>query len=61
MVNISYIRDNKGDMIKPESWDGGIGGHHLGGTMKFPKFDDSTGFELVIQDIVGVKERVLKW
>ena len=61
MAKISYIRDSKGNIIKPESWDGGIGGHHFEGTMKFPKFDDSAGFELVIQDVAGVKERVLKW
>ena len=61
MAKISYIRDIKGNIIKPESWDGGIGGHHFEGTLKFPKFDDSAGFELVIQDVAGVKERVLKW
>ncbi len=61
MAKLSYIRDSKGNMIKPESWDGGIGGHHIEGTLKFPEFDDSAGFELVIQDVAGVKERVLKW
>ncbi len=61
MARISYIRDSRGNIIKPESWDGGIGGHHFSGTLKFPKFDDSAGFELVIQDVAGVKERVLKW
>jgi len=61
MARISYIRDSKGILIKPESWNGGIGGHHFEGTLKFPKFDDSTGFELVFQDVSGVKERVLKW
>ena len=61
MAKISYIRDSKGNIIKPESWDGGIGGHHFEGTMKFPEFDDRAGFELVIQDVAGVKERVFKW
>src|SRR3990170_7900518 len=61
MAKISYIRDGKSNIIKPESWDGGIGGHHFEGTMKFPKFDDSASFELVIQDVAGVKERILKW
>lgn len=61
MVRISYIRDSKGNIIQPESWDGGIGGHHFEGILKFPEFDDSSGFELVIQDVAGVKERVLKW
>jgi hypothetical protein len=61
MARIAYIRDSKGDMIKPESWVGGMGGHHIEGTLKFPEFDNSAGFELVIQDVAGVKERVLKW
>jgi len=61
LEQISYIRDSKGNIIKPESWDGGIGGHHIEGILKFPKFDASAGFELVINDVAGVKERVLKW
>lgn len=61
MAKISYIRDRKGNMIIPESWNGGIGGHHFEGTLKFPKFDDIAGFELVFQDVAGVKERVIKW
>lgn len=61
MAKISYIRDGKGNILKPEKWDGGIGGHHFSGTLTFPKFDDSRGFELVIQDVAEVKERVLKW
>jgi hypothetical protein len=61
MANVSYIRDGKGNIIKPEVWDGGIGGHHLSGTLKFPKFNDSAGFELVIENVAGVKERVFNW
>lgn len=61
MDEVSYIRDSKGNIIKPMKWDGGFGGHHLEGTLSFPKFDDSAGFELVIQNVAGVKERVLKW
>lgn len=61
MAKISYVRDSKGNIVKPEKWDGGIGGHHFSGNLTFPKFDDSRGFELVIQDVAGVKERVLKW
>jgi hypothetical protein len=61
MAKISYIRDSYGNIIKPESWDGGIGGHHFEGILKFPKFDDSAGFELVIQKVARVEERVLKW
>ena len=61
MAKISYIRDGYGNIIKPQKWDGGIGGHHFSGTLTFPEFDDSRSFELVIQDVSEVKERVLKW
>jgi hypothetical protein len=61
MDEVSFIRDSKGNIIKPIKWDGGIGGHHLKGTLTFPKFDDNASFELVTQDVAGVKERVLKW
>ena len=61
MAKTSYIRDSKGNIINPESWDGGIGGHHLEGTLNFPQFNDRAGFELVIQGVAGVKERILKW
>ncbi|HIH44760.1 MAG TPA: hypothetical protein HA257_06750 [Candidatus Methanoperedenaceae archaeon] len=59
--NISYIRDSSGNIIRPEAWESGTCGQHVEGTLKFPKFDDSNGFELVIQDIAGAKERVIKW
>ncbi len=58
---ISYIRDSNGNVIKPEAWEGGYDGQHLEGSLKFPEFDDSGGFELVIQNVADVKERVFKW
>ena len=61
MDEVSFIRDGNGNIIKPMKWDGGFGGHHFKGILTFPKFDDNASFELVIQDVAGVKERVLKW
>ncbi|KCZ72403.1 hypothetical protein ANME2D_00830 [Candidatus Methanoperedens nitroreducens] len=61
MDKVAFIRDSKGNIIKPEVWDGGIGGHHFSGTLRFPEFDDSAGFELVIQDVADVKERIFRW
>ncbi len=57
--NISYLRDSRGKIYKPVSYEGS-GGHHASGVLRFPKID-SKRFELVIQDIAGVKERVFKW
>ncbi len=58
---IAYVRDSSGTVYRPVSWEGGIGGHHFNGTLKFPKFDDSPGFRLVVNDVAGIKERVLQW
>ncbi len=57
--NISYLRDSRGKIYKPVSYEGS-GGHHASGVLRFPKID-SKRFELVIQDVAGVKERVFKW
>lgn len=58
---IAYVRDNKGNVYEPVSWDGGTGGHHISGNLSFPKFDDGPGFVLAVKDVAGVKERVLQW
>jgi hypothetical protein len=59
--NVSYVQDSKGIVYRPVSWSGGAGGHHLGGALTFPKFDDTGDFKLVVNDIGGMKERVLEW
>ncbi len=57
--NNSFLRDPGGKTYKPISYEG-EGGHHASGTLRFQKIE-SKRFELVIQDVAGVKERVLKW
>ncbi|MFQ6119595.1 MAG: hypothetical protein ACE5KE_06890 [Methanosarcinales archaeon] len=64
MDKITYLRDSKGNIHKPLSWEEnpGSGGHHRSGILKFSKFDSSgESFEIVIQDLAGIKERVFKW
>lgn len=56
---ISYLRDAGGRTYQPISYEG-EGGHHASGVLRFPKIE-SKRFELVIQDIAGVEERVFKW
>lgn len=56
---ISYLRDSSGKIYQPLSYEGSRG-HHASGTLRFPKFE-SKRFELVIQDVADVKERVFKW
>ena len=57
-ANISYLRDSGGKTYQPLSYDGSRG-HHASGILRFPKIE-SKKFELVIQDVAGVKERVFK-
>jgi hypothetical protein len=57
--NNSYLRAADGKIYLPLSYEGSKG-HHASGTLKFPKIE-SKGFELVIKDIAGVRERVFKW
>jgi hypothetical protein len=56
--NNSYLRDSSGKTYQPLSYEG-EGGHHASGTLRFPKIE-SKSFELVIQDVAGVKERIFK-
>ena len=55
----SYLRDSGGKTYPPLSYEG-EGGHHASGILRFPKIE-SKRFELVIQNVAGVKERVFKW
>jgi hypothetical protein len=57
--NNSYLRDSSGKTYKALSYEG-EGGHHASGILRFPKIE-SKRFELVIQNVAGVKERVFKW
>ncbi len=58
-ANISYLRDSRGNRYEPLSYEGS-GGHHASGILRFPKIEGKK-FELVIQDVAGVKERIFKW
>ncbi len=60
------LRDDTGNEYRPVSWDSAPGGHHRKGTLTFVLPDSlSQGkakyVEIVIQDVAGIKERVLKW
>jgi hypothetical protein len=57
--NIAYLQDDKGNTYKPLSWDAWGGGHHISGTLSFPKVQ-SKSITLVIPNIAGV-DRVFTW
>lgn len=67
---LAVLRNDRGQEVKPQQWDAPSGGHHRSGTLTFPSKDDSgkpmvgagtKTLEIVIRDVAGVKERVLRW
>ncbi len=63
---LAILRDDTNSEYHPVSWDSAPGGHHRRGTLTFPISDSlSQGkakyVEIVIHDVAGIKERVLKW
>ncbi len=67
---LAVLRNDRGQEVKPQRWDAPSGGHHRSGTLTFPSKDGSgqpmvgagtKTLEIVIRDVAGVKERVLRW
>lgn len=71
MEELSYVRDERGRAFKALAWESPKGGgHHRFGKLKFSGKDkdgipiimrDDKYIEVVIKDVGGVKERVLRW
>ena len=50
------------EILQALSWDGGRGGHHLVGALKFPPLKNETkSLRLIITNVATVKERVFEW
>ncbi len=63
---LAILRDNEGKEYHPVSWDSAPGGHHRQGVLTFPLPDslsqgEAKYIEIVIRDVDGIKERLLKW
>jgi hypothetical protein len=63
---LAVLRDNGGKEYHPTSWESAPGGHHRRGVLGFPLPESlSQGkteyVEMVIRDVAGIKERVLRW
>ena len=70
LAQLAVLRTDQGLEIQPIGWDAPSGSHHREGTLSFPSTapDGSpligagtTTVELVIRDVAGVPERVLRW
>lgn len=67
---LSVLRNDRGQQVAAQSWDSPPGGHHRSGTLVFPAVDGAGKalveggvryVEMVIRDVAGVNERVLRW
>lgn len=63
---LAVLRDDEGNEYRPISWRSPPGGHHRSGALAFSlPASLSQGkvnyLELVIKDVAGIKERVLRW
>ncbi len=59
---LALLRDGKGSEFSPIEWSSAPGGHHRSGKLVFAHPDQSAKtFELVIRNVAGVSERVLRW
>lgn len=62
LLEKAQLRDDNNHALSPISWDGGRGGHHLFGTLKFPSFNEKTSaMKLIIKNVAGVQERIFEW
>lgn len=60
----AVLRDDTGEEYRPVSWRSAPGGHHRSGTLTLPvpsSVSQLKYLELVISNVAGVKERVLRW
>ena len=59
---ISVLRDDKGKSYQPTKAESKGSGHHREAVLNFPKLDpEAKRVDLVIKEVAGVKERVLRW
>lgn len=63
LTNISFLKDGAGNSYEPLNWEGPPpGGHHISGTLIFPKLQGDTGLiKLVIKNVSGTPESVFEW
>lgn len=61
LLKVSILIDDLGNKLKPISWSGGSGGHHLKGELIFPAISSKAkSVELTISNISGFDRR-FKW
>ncbi len=63
LTQVSILSDDKGNEFRPIRWDGpDSGGHHLEGVLVFQAINPLPSyFELKINNVGGIPERLFKW
>ncbi len=66
LAELAILRDDEGNEYHASSWDSAAGGHHRQGLLSFPvppSLNQGTTdyIEMIIHNIAGIDERVLKW
>ena len=70
LAQLAMLRTDDGHEVQPTAWEAPKGGHHRSGTLTFPTTTEdgravigpeTRAIELVIRDVAGVPERVLRW
>lgn len=65
LAKLAVLRNDRGEAVQPAKWEAPRGGHHRKGVLTFAvpaTFLSGTRFlELVVRDVAGVPERVLRW
>jgi len=66
LKELTLLRDGQGNEYRPTSWRSASGSHYRSGELTFALPDSlSQGkakfVELIIRDLAGVNERVLRW
>jgi hypothetical protein len=70
LLQLAVLRTDQGAEASPIGWDAPPGGHHREGTLSFPATtidggplvpDGTRVLELVIREVGGVPESVLRW
>lgn len=62
---LAALRNDRGQTVQPASWQAPRGGHHRRGELTFTVpatfVTGARFFELVVRDVAGVRERLLRW
>ena len=61
-IKITVLTDDKGNSYPALLWTGPIGGHHISGTLTFPKISQGAkSMKLIMKNLYNEPERIFIW